>query len=98
MAHLANQAGNGQLARQRADKSNLIKPPLFDDSRQACSASFAGDDLVSAIGATIDEVALNPIVTENNDSVLGYNNRIQSFPGNLIAGMGNFPPREYFEV
>src|SRR3954463_1044396 len=32
-----------------------------------------------------------------NDSVLGYNNRIQSFPGNLVAGMGNFPPREYFE-
>ena len=32
-----------------------------------------------------------------NDSVLGYNNRIQSFPANLIAGMGNFPPREYFE-
>jgi LemA protein len=32
-----------------------------------------------------------------NDSVLGYNNRIQSFPANLIKGMGNFPPREYFE-
>jgi LemA protein len=32
-----------------------------------------------------------------NDSVLGYNNRIQSFPGNLVAGMGNFPSREYFE-
>ena len=32
-----------------------------------------------------------------NDSVLGYNNRIQSFPGNLIAGMFNFPQREYFE-
>ena len=32
-----------------------------------------------------------------NDSVLGYNNRIQSFPGNVIANMGNFPPREYFE-
>ena len=32
-----------------------------------------------------------------NDSVLGYNNRIQSFPANLIAGMGKFPPREYFE-
>ncbi len=31
-----------------------------------------------------------------NDSVLGYNNRIQSFPANVIAGMGNFPPREYF--
>jgi LemA protein len=32
-----------------------------------------------------------------NDSVLGYNNRIQSFPGNVVAGIGNFPPREYFE-
>ena len=32
-----------------------------------------------------------------NDSVLGYNNRIQSFPANLIKAMGTFPPREYFE-
>jgi len=32
-----------------------------------------------------------------NDSVLGYNNKIQSFPGNVIANIGNFPPREYFE-
>ena len=32
-----------------------------------------------------------------NDSVLGYNNRIQSFPANVLAGMFNFNPREYFE-
>jgi LemA protein len=32
-----------------------------------------------------------------NDSVLGYNNRIQSFPGNIFAGMFHFTPREYFE-
>ena len=32
-----------------------------------------------------------------NDSVLGYNNRIQTFPANLMAGMFNFTPREYFE-
>jgi LemA protein len=32
-----------------------------------------------------------------NDSVLGYNNNIQSFPGNTIAGVFNFEPREYFE-
>ena len=32
-----------------------------------------------------------------NDSVLGYNNRIQSFPANALAGMFNFTPREYFE-
>jgi LemA protein len=32
-----------------------------------------------------------------NDSVLGYNNKIQSFPGNMIAGAFNFEAREYFE-
>ena len=32
-----------------------------------------------------------------NDSVLGYNNKIQAFPGNVVAGIGNFPPLEYFE-
>ena len=32
-----------------------------------------------------------------NDSVLSYNNRIQSFPGNTIAGTFNFSQREYFE-
>ena len=32
-----------------------------------------------------------------NDSVLGYNNSIQSFPGNVLAGTFNFSKREYFE-
>ena len=32
-----------------------------------------------------------------NDSVLGYNNRIQSFPANILAGMFNFTARQYFE-
>ena len=33
-----------------------------------------------------------------NDSVLGYNTKIQSFPSNIIAGMFSFAEREYFEV
>ena len=35
-----------------------------------------------------------------NDSVMGYDNAKQRFPGNLIAGMfsGTFTPREYFEI
>lgn len=33
-----------------------------------------------------------------NDSVLGYNTKIESFPSNIIAGMFNFTEREYFEV
>ncbi len=33
-----------------------------------------------------------------NDSVLGYNNQIQSFPARIVAGMGGFTKRDYFEI
>jgi LemA protein len=33
-----------------------------------------------------------------NDSVLKYNNKIQMFPSNIVASMGNFQPSEFFEV
>ena len=33
-----------------------------------------------------------------NDSVLKYNNKIQTFPGVVIAGPLNFTAREYFEA
>ncbi len=33
-----------------------------------------------------------------NDSVLGFNNKIQAFPAVLIAGMLKFEKREYFEA
>ena len=33
-----------------------------------------------------------------NDSVLGYNNKIQMFPSNIIAGMFSFREGEFFEV
>ena len=33
-----------------------------------------------------------------NDSVLTYNNKIQMFPSNIIAGMFNFKEEEFFEV
>lgn len=32
-----------------------------------------------------------------NDSVLGYNNSIQTFPKNILAGAFNFEKREFFE-
>jgi len=32
-----------------------------------------------------------------NDSVLSYNNKIQTLPSSMIAGMFNFEKREYFE-
>lgn len=33
-----------------------------------------------------------------NDSVLGYNNKLQTFPSNMVANMFNFTDREYFEA
>ena len=33
-----------------------------------------------------------------NDSVMKYDNKIQSIPSNVIAGMFNFKPREYFQA
>ena len=33
-----------------------------------------------------------------NDTVLGYNNAVQTVPTNLVAGIAGFNAREYFEV
>lgn len=33
-----------------------------------------------------------------NDSVLTYNNKVQTFPSNLIAGMFSFVTRQFFEA
>jgi LemA protein len=33
-----------------------------------------------------------------NDCVLNYNNAIQTFPGNLVAGFGHFEPKQGFQV
>lgn len=33
-----------------------------------------------------------------NDTVLSYTNKLQTFPGNLVARAGSFGPREYFET
>jgi LemA protein len=33
-----------------------------------------------------------------NDSVLGYNNKIQMFPSNIVASMGGFQQSNFFEV
>ena len=33
-----------------------------------------------------------------NDAVLFFNNKIEMFPSNVIAGMYNFRPQEFFEI
>lgn len=33
-----------------------------------------------------------------NDQVLGYNNKIQMFPSNIVAGIFNFTKEDFFEI
>jgi LemA protein len=33
-----------------------------------------------------------------NDSVMNYNTRIKTVPANVVAGMFNFTPEEFFEL
>ena len=33
-----------------------------------------------------------------NDSILSYNNKCKTFPGNMFAGMFGFKPREYLKI
>ena len=33
-----------------------------------------------------------------NDQVLGFNNKIQMFPSNIVAGMFSFTKRDFFEI
>jgi LemA protein len=53
-------------------------------------------NLQEELTATEDKIAYSRQFY--NDSVLSYNTRIQSFPGNVFAGMFHFTAREYFEA
>ena len=45
---------------------------------------------------TEDQIAASRRIYNGN--VQSYNTRIQTFPNSLIAGMGGFTPREFFEI
>ena len=52
--------------------------------------------LQAELGETEDKIAVARQVY--NDTVLTYNNACQQVPTNIVAGIFNFEPREYFEV
>ncbi|MNC94197.1 LemA family protein [compost metagenome] len=33
-----------------------------------------------------------------NDAVMHYNNKREMFPGNLVAGLGDFPPAQLLQI
>ena len=50
--------------------------------------------------AQLSEVEQNIVVARQvyNDSVLTYDNALETVPTNIVAGLFNFSPREYFET
>jgi LemA protein len=96
-----NQAVQAQGPAQQAEAENVLTGAL----RQLFALSEAYPDLKAnqnflnlqeELTSSEDRVAYARQFY--NDSVLKYNNKIQSIPSNLIAGMFNFSEREYFEV
>jgi len=52
--------------------------------------------LQAELANTEDQIAASRRIYNGN--VQSYNTRIQVFPNSLIAGMGGFAPREFFEI
>jgi LemA protein len=92
-------AGPGPVAQGQADNA------LTGALRQLFALSEAYPDLK----ANQNFLALQEELTSTesrvayarqfyNDSVLEYHNKLDTFPTLLIAKMGNFPHREFFEA
>jgi LemA protein len=91
---------NAQGPAQQADAENVLSGAL--------KSLFAVAEAYPDLKANQNFLSLQEELTSTedrvayarqfyNDSVLSYNNKLQTFPRNMIAGMFNFEKREYFE-
>lgn len=57
-------------------------------------------DTFAQLQSTLNEIedTLQNARRYYNAAVRDLNTRIQQFPSNMVAGMGNFKPREFFEI
>ena len=85
-----HQGAAGQLARQQAQAENVLSGALKSlfavaEAYPDLKANQNFLNLQEELTSTEDRIAYARQFY--NDSVLGYNNKIQSFPGNMIAGI-----------
>jgi LemA protein len=94
-------AQQAQGVQQQAEAENVLT--------QALGRLFAVAEAYPELRATenfqqlqaqLSEVESNIAVSRQvyNDTVLSYENALETVPTSVIAGMFNFKPREYFEV
>jgi LemA protein len=95
-----NAAMTAQGPQQTAEAENVLSGTL--------KSIFALSEAYPDLKANQNFIALQEELTSTedrityarqfyNDRVLKYDNKLESFPSNLIAGMFSFKPREYFE-
>ena len=96
-----NAAMTAQGPQQTAEAENVLSGTL--------KSIFALSEAYPDLKANQNFIALQEELTSTedrityarqfyNDRVLKYDNKLESFPSNLIAGMFSFKPREYFET
>lgn len=94
----ASQTGNvEQAAQANASLGGTLSRLLMVQERYPelkANANF--QDMMKQLKDTEDKISYSRQFY--NDIVLGYNNKIELFPNNIIAGMFNFKAAQFFEV
>ena len=96
-----NAAMNATTPEARAEAENMLTGALktlfaVSEAYPDLKASANFLDLQAQLSETEDKISY--MRQSYNDTVLNYNNAIQTFPGNIIAGMFHFTKRDGFDA
>lgn len=94
----AGESGNpGELAAAEGILSGALRQVFaLSEAYPDLKANTNFLDLQQQLSDTEDKVSAARRIYNGN--VRDYNTKIQQVPSNIIAGMGNFPIREFFEI
>jgi len=97
LAMQATSAGAGERAKAEGELSSALTRLLavaerYPDLKASQNFLALQEELTST------ENKISFVRQFYNDSVMQYNNKIEMFPSNIIASMGNFKASESFEV
>ena len=101
VARVRAQVGAAQTVGQRAEAENAMTAILgrliaVAEAYPQLRATENFQQLQAQLTDLEDKIAISRQVY--NDTVLSYDNALETFPTNVFANMFNFRPREYFEV